>query len=82
MRSIPELNPITRRRLWYIAAFLGIDGIVSLYVATTVPPSDGLALPSILFGLVMLVAAGSIGSVLVATKIGNDTDLKRQRTRE
>lgn len=76
-----RLNPVTRKRLWYIAAFLLFDGIVSLGVAATVPPTDVWALPSIAFGLVTVVAGGAMVSFLVSTKI-NVNNLGSQRSRE
>lgn len=63
-----ELNPVTRKRLWYIAAFLGVDGLVGLYVSASVPPADPIALPSIVFGMLCVVAAGSLASFLFATR--------------
>ena len=65
---MPELNPVTRTRLWYIAIFLAFDAIVALLVSSYVKPNDPLALPSILFGLVMAVGAIALGSFLYATR--------------
>ena len=80
---MPELNPVTRTRLWYIAVFLAIDSVVALYISASIPPLDPIALPSIIFGLIMGVAAGSLVAFLLATKIDVDgTNLKRERTRE
>ena len=78
---MPELNPVTRKRLWYIAAFLFLDGVVSLWVASSVPPTDPWAIPSVAFGLITVVASGAMGSFLIATRIKVD-DLRAQRSRE
>jgi uncharacterized membrane protein HdeD (DUF308 family) len=78
---MPELNPTTRKRLWYIAAFLLLDGIVSMYICAGTPSTDPLAWPSLIFGLVSLVVAISIGAVLFATKVV-PKDLFAERSRE
>jgi hypothetical protein len=78
---MPELNPVTRKRLWYIAVFLAFDAGVALFVSATVPPTDAFAFPAILFGLVSAVAAGSLGSFLYATR-PVDKDLRAVRSRE
>jgi hypothetical protein len=58
-----QLNPVTRRRLWYILAFLLIDAVVALYVAFS-DPNGAASLPAFGFGFVMLAAAGTVGSIL------------------
>lgn len=63
-----ELNPVTRKRLFYIAAFLFMDGLVALWLSSNVAPADRIALPAILFGMVQVVIAGAIGSFLFATR--------------
>jgi len=64
---MPELNPITRKRLWYIVIFLLLDGIVALYVSAITPPTDAIAFYAVALGLVSVVIAGAVGSFLVAT---------------
>ena len=76
-----RLNPTTRTRLWYISAFFVMDGIVALYVCVTTPPADKLALYAAYFGMVSIVAAGSIAAFLIATR-GTTEGLKRQTSRE
>ena len=78
---MPELNPVTRNRLWYIAIFLAFDALISLYISATIPATDGLALPAIIFGLGSGVAAGAIISFLVATR-QEEKNLRAQRSRE
>lgn len=58
-----QLNPVTRRRLVYILAFLLIDAAVALYVAFT-DPNGAASLPAFAFGFIMLAAAGTVGSIL------------------
>ena len=79
-----QLNPVTRRRLVYILAFLLIDAIVALYVALS-DPSGAASLPAFGFGFITLVAAGTVGSILIVERynikgpqLGSST--KRKRT--
>ena len=78
---MPELNPVTRTRLWYITAFLAMDAVVALYVAATAAPTDSIAMYSVAFGLITGTSAGALGSFLIATKVKIE-DLRTARSRE
>lgn len=78
-----QLNPVTRKRLYYILAFLLIDAAVALYVALS-DPNGAASLPAFGFGFVMLAASGTVGSILVVEKfnikgpqIGTSSERKR-----
>lgn len=79
---MPELNPVTRKRLWYICAFLAVDAIVALYTSAAVNPADPIALPAIAFGLISGVGAGSLGAFLIATGYVPADMMKKERVRE
>lgn len=76
-----ELNPDTRRKLWMITAFLAIDGIVALYASYILDPASPWAFPAIIFGMIMVVSAGSVGSMLVATRVA-PKELRGSRSRQ
>lgn len=78
---MPELNPITRRRLLYITIFLAMDALIALYVSWTIPATDALAIWSVAFGLVSGTAAGALGAFLFATRVVTK-DLHAVRSRE
>lgn len=64
-----EINPVTRTRLWYIAAFLLIDSIVALYASNLVDfgADPTLAWLAFAVGSGSFVGAGCIAAFLVAT---------------
>jgi len=62
-----KLNPVTRRRLIYILAFLLFDAVVAMYVALS-DPSGTASLPAFGFGFITLVAAGTVGSILIVER--------------
>jgi len=78
---VPELNPVTRTRLWYIVIFLAFDAVVALGVSAYVPPTDTMAIYAIGAGLIMGVIAGAIGSFLIATR-KEEVNLRAERQRE
>jgi hypothetical protein len=78
---MPELNPITRKRLWYITVFLAMDAVVALALSGWLPPTNEWALPAIAFGLVSAVVAGAVGSFLIATR-PEVKDIHAARSRE
>jgi hypothetical protein len=78
-----QLNPVTRKRLVYILAFLLIDAVVALYVAFA-DPNGAASLPAFGFGFVMLAASGTVASILIVEKykitgpqLGSSTTRKR-----
>ena len=79
---MPELNSVTRTRLWYITGFLFADGIVALCAGIALPGDNPWALPAFALGLVSIVAGGAIGSFLFATREVSQDDLYAKRTRE
>lgn len=62
-----RLNPVTRKRLYYILAFLLIDAAVALYAALS-DPNGAASLPAFGFGVLMLAASGAVGSILVVER--------------
>lgn len=65
---MPELNPITRKRLLYITVFLAMDALIALYVSWTIPAADAIAMWAVAFGLISGTAAGALGAFLFATR--------------
>jgi hypothetical protein len=78
---MPELNPTTRKRLWYITIFLAMDAVIALALSWWLPPTNEWAFPAIAFGLVSAVVAGAVGSFLIATRV-EEKDLHAVRGRE
>lgn len=78
---MPELNPVTRKRLWYIAAFLLIDGIVSFWICGTIPATDPLAFPSFAFAMLSLLVGACIAAMLISTRVV-PADMFKSRSRE
>jgi len=78
-----QINEVTRTRLWYVVAFLLMDAAVVLgleqygYIPTTSP----YALPLFIVGVVSVLLAACVGSVLVVTK-EKPVELRAQRQRE
>ena len=62
-----QLNPVTRKRMIYILAFLLLDTAVALYVAFS-DPYGGASLPAFGFAVISLAAAGTIASILIVEK--------------
>ena len=79
---MPELNSVTRQRLWYITAFLVADGMIALVAGIALPGDNPWALPAFVLGLVQIVAGGSIGSFLYATREMKREDLYATRRRD
>lgn len=78
---MPELNPVTRTRLWYIVIFLAMDGIAAYYASSIIPPTNTLALVAWAVAALSVVGAVSLASFLIATR-KMTTELKSQRSRE
>jgi ABC-type thiamin/hydroxymethylpyrimidine transport system permease subunit len=78
-----QINEVTRTRLWYVVAFLIMDAAVVLgleqygYIPTTSP----YALPLFIVGVVSVLLAACVGSVLIVTK-ERPVELRAQRQRE
>ena len=78
-----QVNEVTRTRLWYVVAFLIMDAAVVLgleqygYIPTTSP----YALPLFIVGVVSVLLAACVGSVLIVTK-EKPIELRAQRQRE
>ena len=78
-----QINEVTRTRLWYVVAFLLMDAAVVLgleqygYIPTTSP----YALPLFVVGVVSVLLAACVGSVLIVTK-EKPVELRAQRQRE
>ena len=78
-----QINEVTRTRLWYVVAFLLMDAAVVLgleqygYIPTTSP----YALPLFIVGVVSVLLAACVGSVLIVTK-EKPVELRAQRQRE
>ena len=78
-----QINEVTRTRLWYVVAFLIMDAAVVLgleqfgYIPTTSP----YALPLFIVGVVSVLLAACVGSVLIVTK-EKPVELRAQRQRE
>jgi hypothetical protein len=80
---MPELNSVTRKRLWYITAFFAIDGFLALCGGIALPADNSLALPAFVLGLAQLVlVAIPLGSFLFATRPTQKEDLYAPRRRE
>lgn len=79
---MPELNPVTRMRLWYITLFFAADGLIALCAGISLPSDSSWALPAFVLGLVQIVAGGAIGSFLFATREVQKEDLHAVRRRE
>ena len=77
---MPELNPVTKQRLWYIVVFLLLDGIVSMLIGY-INPASGFALPAVIFSFLNFVAAITIGCLIYAFRPGQE-NLKSARSRE
>ena len=80
---MPELNPTTRTRLWYIVILLVMDAAVLLgleqlnYIETTSP----YALPLFMIGIFSVLVAACVGAFLLVTR-PEQVDLKAMRQRE
>ena len=79
---MPELNSVTRSRLWYITLFLQADGLVALCAGITLPADSSWALPAFVLGMVQIVAGGALGSFLFATREVPKEDIHAVRRRE
>lgn len=78
---MPELNPVTRTRLWYIVAFFVIDCAVSFYASATMDPANGFALWAWISGAAFALFAACIAAMLIATRVVPE-NLKQERKRE
>jgi hypothetical protein len=80
---MPELNPITRQRYWYIVAFLAMDAAVALgleqfgYISTASPYAFWL----FVLGIASALSAACLGAVLYMLA-EQPVDLKAARQRE
>jgi hypothetical protein len=78
---LPELNPVTRTRLWYINVFLMMDMVGAIYAGASLPPTSGYAFPAMIFGF--LAGAGVLGlSLFLILTDKKEVNLKAQRSRE
>jgi hypothetical protein len=79
---MPELNSVTRTRLWYIVAFFAADGMLALVGGMALPADNPLALPATVLGIAQLVlVAIPLGSFLFATRPVSKEDLHAPRRR-
>jgi hypothetical protein len=79
---MPELNPVTRMRLWYITLFFAADGLIALCAGIALPGDNPWAIPAFVLGAVSFVAGGAIGSFLFATREVQKDDIHAVRRRE
>ena len=78
-----QINEVTRTRLWYVVAFLIMDAAVVLGLEQYgyIPTSSPYALPLFIVGVVSVLLAACVGSVLIVTK-EKPVELRAQRQRE
>ena len=77
---MPELNPVTRSRLWYIAIFLLLDTVVACYIGSILPPLSEYALPATIFGLLTGVGVAALVPFLLVTR-KKEVNLREARDR-
>lgn len=78
---MPQLNPTTKSRLIYIIAFLLLDGCVTMYLGYT-NPSQGFALPAVIFSFLNFVAAITIGCLIYVYSKPEQDNMRANRSRE
>ena len=78
-----QINEVTRIRLWYVVIFLLIDAtfVLGLEQLGYIPTTSPYALPLFIIGVVSVLIAACVGSVLIVTK-ERPVELRAQRQRE